>query len=210
MHHKVVKYILIFLDRYDKNSISNVPASCFVNLTQLEEISLPQNGISSIEDFSFSGVPTVTRIGLNFNQLTAITKNMFSGAYGLKWLNLYRNSISEIESGSFQVRHYILIKITLNENSVTLSHPPECYLPCWYSCPKDFLRFTTNRQTEAGSEITEFPVVRETQKHCPKPIFLQGFPKGHPVKIKILCLHSESLNIFGNPNFKGGFRKEAK
>ncbi len=39
----------------------------------------------------------------------------------------------------------------------------------------------------AGCEITGFPVVRDTQK----PIFLQRFPTGKPVKIKI-C---ESQNL---------------
>ncbi len=69
---------------FQQNSITNVPAGYFRNLSNVESINLENNLISEIDAYAFSGVPSVRKIDLYKNKLTVIRKMMFYGTPNLE------------------------------------------------------------------------------------------------------------------------------
>ncbi len=105
------------------NSIQHIPIGYFVNLPNLEDISLYCNLISDIDPYAFAGTPSVINIYLFNNKLEVIREQWFSGLTNLQVLDLMENLLHTVEPRSF-MDNTALTSLRLAHNP--LQTLPEC------------------------------------------------------------------------------------
>ena len=94
---------LIFLRtlNLNNNSITFIPAFCFLSLKSLMVLKLQHNNIHKVDNNGFEGLQNVKSLDLQDNELKVVWNKSFYGLFNLTQLILNRNKISAIQFGSF-------------------------------------------------------------------------------------------------------------
>lgn len=83
------------------NSISEVKAKDFHNLSTLTDLDLSKNDISSIKNGTFKDLFYLERLHLHYNKLKIVTRGWLEGLSSISALRLDRNQIEAIEQSAF-------------------------------------------------------------------------------------------------------------
>lgn len=98
------------------NGIKNIQKMHFEFVNNLVNLALTFNRIEHLSAFAFEHVSTVRHLHLDFNEITTIDEDAFSGLPQLENLWLGNNNISYIAASVFD--HLILNTLSLNENKL--------------------------------------------------------------------------------------------
>eukprot|EP00055_Hartaetosiga_balthica_P000931 m.137802 g.137802 ORF g.137802 m.137802 type:complete len:1215 (+) comp12438_c0_seq1:164-3808(+) len=84
------------------NSISDLPAHTFSNLTLLQSVDLQSNAIVDIDSQALENLPSLMQLLLQNNRILEIKQGTFSTATNLVRLLLNHNKISSLQENTFQ------------------------------------------------------------------------------------------------------------
>lgn len=86
--------------KLDKNSLHHIPS--FLNINQIQEISLNKNNITSINKGRFQAKSSITVLNLNHNHIQVIEEGALNNLTNLEVLKLNRNELQSLPNHLFQ------------------------------------------------------------------------------------------------------------